>query len=123
MSMKNKSELRKRIDSFRYAFRGIAYMFGTQKNAWIHGIIAILVILSGIILSLNSFEWVLITFAIGFVFAAEAFNTAIETWVDKISPGSDEKAGRTKDMAAAAVLIAAITAAVIGLIIFVPKLL
>ena len=120
--MKNKSELQKRIDSFGYAFRGIFYIFRSQKNVWIHSIITVLVIIFGVSLGLSSLEWILIIFAIGFVFAAEAFNTAIETWVDKISPGYDKKAGKVKDAAAAAVLIAAITAAAIGIIIFAPKL-
>lgn len=67
-------------------------------------------------------EWIMIVFAIGFVFAAEAFNTAIEIWVDKLQPDFDPKAGRAKDLAAAAVLIAAISAATVGLIIFIPKI-
>jgi diacylglycerol kinase (ATP) len=64
----------------------------------------------------------LVIISIGLVFAAEAFNTAIELLVDKISPDYDEKAGLIKDVAAGAVLFTAIAAAAVGIIVFVPKL-
>ncbi len=88
----------------------------------IHVIIALLVIVAGLWLELSIAEWLFIVFAVGLVFSAELFNSAVEKLVDFISPGYDDRAGRIKDMAAGAVFIAAITAAVIGLLIFVPRL-
>ena len=81
------------------------------------------VIALGFLLNVSNFEWCLLIFAIGIVFTAELFNTAIEFLTDMISPGYDEKAGKVKDIAAAGVLIAAITSAIIGFIVFVPQLL
>lgn len=118
-----KDSFKRRIKSFAYAFSGIAWMMKTQINARIHAFITILVVILAIFLRINSLEWILIIFAIGFVFAAEALNTAIEIWVDKLQPEYNSKAGRAKDLAAAAVLIAAISAAIVGLIIFLPKIL
>ena len=117
-----KPELKKRVNSFRYAFRGIARVFHTQRNMQIHVIIALLVIVAGIWFQLRIAEWLFIVLAMGFVFSAEIFNSAVEELVNLVSPGYNEKAGRVKDMAAGAVLIAAITAAIIGLFIFVPHL-
>lgn len=117
-----KFSFRKRAKSFVYAFRGIGRVFKTQPNMQIHVIIVLLVIVAGIWLELSVPEWLFIVFAIGFVFSAEIFNSAIEKLVDIVSPGYDDRAGRIKDMAAGAVLIAAITAVVIGLLIFVPRL-
>ncbi len=117
-----KSELKKRAASFRYAFKGIALAFRTQRNMQIHVIIALLVIVAGIWVDLRVAEWLFLVFAIGFVLSAEIFNSATEALVDFISPDHNDKAGRIKDMAAGAVLVAAITAAIIGLLIFVPHL-
>lgn len=119
--MANKFSMIKRGHSFKYAFKGIIIVLKSQHNAWIHLAITVMVIIFGIIYPLTLTEWLLIIFAIGFVLVAEACNTAIEKLVDLVSPEHNDKAGQVKDMAAGAVLIAAITAAVIGLIIFVPK--
>jgi diacylglycerol kinase len=67
-------------------------------------------------------EWALAVFAIGLVLTAELFNTAVESLVDMISPDYSQKAGFTKDVAAGAVLIAAVVSAIIGCIIFIPKI-
>jgi diacylglycerol kinase (ATP) len=121
-AMKKNSFLRSRIASFKFAFQGIFFMFRTQKNAWIHLIATILVIALGFYFKLNKLEWCMIIFAIGLVISIEMINTAIETLTDLMSPEHHDKAGRVKDIAAGAVLIAAISAAVIGLIIFLPYL-
>lgn len=113
---------RKRLLSFRYAFRGIRYMLKTQHNAWIHLFAAFVVIFAGFWFSVSTTDWVLIVLAIGFVFTAETFNTAIELMVDKISPEYDNKAGIIKDVAAGAVLFSAIAAAVVGIIVFGTKM-
>ncbi|MFH2094725.1 MAG: diacylglycerol kinase family protein [Bacteroidota bacterium] len=110
----------KRGKSFGYAFRGIACMFATQHNSWIHAAVTLIVIAGAIWFRLTLTEWCLLALATGLVLAAEAFNTATEAMVNFISPDFNEKAGKIKDLGAAAVLIAAIFAAITGLIIFVP---
>ncbi len=119
----DKRTLKKRIRSFAFALHGLTYLFRTQPNAVIHFISMILVIVMGIFFNLNSIEWILVIFAIGLVISAEAFNTALEELVDLVSPEYHEKAGRVKDLAAGGVLVAAISAAIIGGIIFIPKIL
>jgi diacylglycerol kinase len=88
----------------------------------IHALAALLAIVAGFALSITAIEWCLIIGCIGLVFMAEVFNTAIETLTNLVSPEFNPLAGKTKDLAAGAVLIAAITAAVIGIIIFLPYL-
>lgn len=105
-----------------YAFRGLNFLFRGQPNAWIHLTAAIGVIIAGFLCHLSSIEWGVIIFAIGLVFSAELFNSAIEELVNKVSPEFHPLAGKVKDLAAGAVLVAAITAAIIGAIIFLPKL-
>ncbi|MBN1197936.1 MAG: diacylglycerol kinase family protein [Bacteroidales bacterium] len=114
--------MKKRLLSFRYAFQGLFHLFRGQPNAWIHLIAAIGVIIAGFLCGLSVTEWGFIIFAIGMVFAAELFNSAIEELVNKISPEHDLVAGKIKDLAAGAVLVAAISAAILGLLIFLPKL-
>jgi len=119
----NKSfSFRQRLRSFRYAFRGILFMAKTQHNFWIHLAIAVLVIVAGFLFCISLIEWVLVIFAIGLVLSAEAFNSAIEQLTDLISPDIHPRAGRVKDLAAGAVLLTAMAAALIGLLIFVPKI-
>lgn len=117
------SFLRLRLHSFLYAFKGIYLLFGTQINAKIELLVALFVLLLGFLFQLFWYEWALVLFAIGLVFAMEAANTAIEFLVDLVSPQHNEQAGKVKDLAAAAVLIAALTALLIGLLVFVPKFL
>ncbi len=118
----NKFSLKKRAKSFVYAFKGIGVFVITQHNVWIHLVAAILVIVFGFVFNVNFYEWCLLVFAIGFVLTAEIFNTTIEYFVDFVSPELNKKAGLIKDMAAGGVLISAITAAIIGIIIFLPKI-
>ena len=113
---------RKKGPGFRFAWSGILYFFKSQQNARIHAMIRLAVIVLGLWLELSHTEWLLVIFCIGMVFGAELFNTAIELLTDLVSPDYHPKAGKVKDVAAAAVLISAITSAVIGLIIFMPKL-
>ncbi len=114
--------LRKRIDSFKYAFAGIADLFKTQPNARIHLVAAILAILLGCFFSISTTEWCFLVFAISTVISAEAFNTALEHITDLVSPDYHELAGRTKDVAAAGVLIAAMGTVGIACFIFLPKI-
>lgn len=114
--------LRKRLKSFRFAFNGIRLLITREHNAWIHCFAAVCVITAGYIVGLTSTEWIAITITIGVVLAAEAVNSSIEALADLVSPGYNEAIKRTKDLAAGAVLILAIAAAIVGLIIFTPKL-
>lgn len=116
------TRFQKFIYSFGYAFKGLRSFFISTQNAWIHSAITVLVIIAGFAFHIAVIEWIAIVFAIGMVFTAEAFNTAVEEWVDSIRSEHDEKAGNVKDISAGAVLISAISAAVIGLLIFAPKI-
>jgi len=119
---KNQFSIKKRLVSFKYAVSGIIYLIKSQHNAWIHISAAIIVIAAGFYFSISIAEWILLTLTIGMVFSAEAFNTAIETIMNKISPDYDKTTGRIKDIAAGAVLITAIAALIVGGLIFGPKI-
>ncbi len=113
-----KFSVKKRLKSFEYAFQGIKSFFISTHNARIHLAISVMVIIAAIYFKISLIEWIAVVYAIGLVFTAEAFNTAVEEWVDSIQPDYDKKAGRVKDISAGAVLIASIVAAVIGILIF-----
>lgn len=115
--------LRKRLRSFRYAFHGIQFLIRHEHNAWIHCFAAICVVTAGCLTGLSVMEWIAVIFAIGMVLAAEAVNSSIEALADLVSPDYNEAIKRTKDLAAGAVLILAIAAAIVGLLIFIPKFL
>jgi len=111
-----------RVHAFRYAFAGWWYVLRSQRNAWIHVLSSILVILLGLWLRLSLRDWALIVIAIAIVWLAEFINTALEATLDLVSPEQNELARAGKDVGAAAVLIAAISAFVIGLLILGPPL-
>jgi len=118
----NKWDWNRRLKSFAYAFQGLFYMLKTQHNAWIHGLAAATVLFFSFYFRISQAEWMFVIIAIGFVFAAESVNTALEKLTDIVSPEKQVKAGHIKDLAAGTVLIAAITALIIGLIIFIPRI-
>lgn len=121
--MKNDEfSFRKRIRSFRYAFRGIGCLIRGEANARIHCFATVCVVAAGWLLELNRTEWMLVVFAIGSVWAGEAFNSSIEALCDRVSPEYDEAIKRSKDLAAGAVLLTAIAAAIIGSLVFIPKI-
>lgn len=111
-----------RVHSFRHAFRGWFYALRTQRNAWIHSVVATVVLILGIWLRLSSTDWAILILTIAMVFAAEFMNTAIEAVVDLASPESHPLAKIAKDVGAAAVLVAALAAILIGLLILGPPL-
>ena len=122
MENNNKTfSIKKRIKSFGYAIKGIKVLITTQHNAWIHLLATITVIIAGIILKITVREWFMIIIAVSLVWITEALNTAIEFMIDMIQPDYHPLAEKAKDIAAAAVLIASITAIVIGVIVFLPK--
>lgn len=114
------NELKKRIKSFGYAFKGIAKLIKKEHNAWIHCTAIVVVTLCGLHLGITPSEWCIVLLCFGMVLAAEGFNTAIEKLVDLVSPNFHPIAGDVKDIAAGAVLICAICAAIVGTIIFLP---
>ena len=113
-------ELKKRIKSFGYAFKGIASLVKKEHNAWIHCTAIVVVTLAGFYFDITHTEWCIVVICFGLVLAAEGFNTAIERLVDLVSPDYHPIAGDVKDVAAGAVLICAIAAAIVGMIVFIP---
>lgn len=121
VNMNPKQEYKKLINSFKYAIEGIISSFKTERNMKIHVFAMIVVIALGFFFRLDKVEWCFIIIAIASVISAELFNTAIETVVDMVSPERNPKAKLAKDIAAGAVLVVAICAAIIGFIVFGPK--
>lgn len=117
--MKDKKRL---VNSFKYALEGILTAFKTEQNMKIHFLIIILVIIFGIILKITKIEWIICIILFALVISLELINTAIENTVDLITTEKNPKAKIAKDVAAGAVLVSAIASAIIGLIIFVPKI-
>ncbi len=115
--------LRQRIKSFGFAFRGIFDLFRTETNARIHAAAAAVTTAAGFYFSISVTEWCLCVFAISSVLAAEAMNTGLEHLTDLVSPEYHVLAGKAKDAAAAAVLLTAAGAAIVGVLIFLPKIL
>lgn len=113
----------KRAQSFTHAFRGLRLFFMTTPNVWVHVLAAALVVLAGFYFEVSLFEWLALVLVIGFVFVAEAFNTAIEIDINLTSPEYHPYARDTKDVAAGAVLLAAFVALIVGLIVFLPRIL
>ncbi|NIJ51855.1 diacylglycerol kinase family protein [Dyadobacter arcticus] len=116
-------DILKALRSFRYAGVGIYNLFRYENNARIHFMACILVVIAGIFFQISSIEWALIVIQIALVLAAEAINTSIEKLADLVSPEYHPVIKIVKDTAAAAVLLLAISAVIIGVIIFIPKVL
>ncbi len=112
----------KRGKSFQHAIRGIFILIKTQHNMWLHLLAGAVAVFLGFFLHISEGEWLAIVLAISIVILAEAFNTAIEFDIDLTSPEEHPFARDTKDVAAGAVLLSAISAIVIGCIVFVPKI-
>ncbi len=117
--MKKKKSL---IYSFYYAGRGIISALKEERNLKIHIGIMLLVILVGFYFKISMAEWIICIILFGLVISLELVNTAIETTVDIAMPEKNEKAKIAKDVSAGAVLVAAIVSVIIGLMIFIPKI-
>lgn len=113
---------KKLINSFKYAFVGIFTALKKERNLKIHFSIMTLVIIFGFLLNIKRWEWFVCICLFGMVISAEMFNTAIEGIVDVIMPEKNDKAKFIKDVSAGAVLALAIAAFVIGILLFVPKI-
>lgn len=109
-------------NSFKYAFTGVATAYKTEQNLRIHTLMAILVIIFGFLFKISNLEWFVCLILIGLVLMAEFFNTALENIVDMITTDINPYAKNAKDMASSGVLAMAIISAIVGLIIFVPKI-
>lgn len=109
--------------SFQFAFDGFLYALQTQRNLRIQLIVAIVVITLSTFLPMNTIEWALLFLLIALVIVAEILNTAIEKTIDLIVTEYNPLAKTVKDLSAAAVLFIALTAVVVGLFIYLPKLL
>jgi undecaprenol kinase/diacylglycerol kinase (ATP) len=118
-----KFSLRRRLTSFIFAFNGIKILLKEEHNSRIHLFAALVAIASGFILKISVVDWIAITFSIGMVITVEVINTAIEKFADFIKPERHLAIKKIKDLSAAAVLISSITALIIGIIVFIPKIL
>ena len=112
-----------RLRSFGHAFRGLMLLLGTQPNARIHALATVLVLAAGALFGISPVEWALIALAVLCVWATEALNTAIEFLVDLVSPELHPLAAKAKDVAAGAVLVAAIGSLIVGILVFGPYIL
>jgi len=117
------SYLSARLRSFGHAFRGLKVLLQTQQNARIHAAATVLVLAAGALLRISPAEWALIAIAVVGVWATEALNTSIEFLVDLASPDLHPLAAKAKDVAAGAVLVAAIGSLVVGVLVFGPYVL
>ena len=111
------------IASFGYAFEGARYAFRTQRNLKLHCVITLLVIIAGALLRISLDQWTVLAVVVGLVFQTELTNTAVEAIVDRVSPEYHTLSKVAKDCSAAAVLVTAIAAVVVGALIFLPRIL
>lgn len=112
-----------RIKSFRFAGQGIYAFLSREHNAWIHVVATVAVIVLAFLTGLSRYEWLALVAAIALVWITEMINTCIEHIMDYLSTERKPEIGFIKDLAAGAVLVAALAALITGLLIFIPKLL
>ncbi len=111
-----------RVLAFKYALEGFRSAFREEPNIKLHIIVALLVIIAGFYFGISQAEWIVVIILIGFVISLEMTNTAIEAVVDSFTDTEHPAAKLAKDISAGAVLVAAISAAIVGIIIFLPYL-
>lgn len=116
------SYLNGRLRSFAHAFRGLKVLVQSQPNARIHVLATVLIAAAGALFRISSTEWALIALAVACVWMAEALNTSIEFLVDLASPDLHPLAAKAKDVAAGAVLVAAIGSLIAGVLVFGPHI-
>ena len=110
------------IGSFACAFKGLLVLVKEERNALIQLALLILAVVLGIVLKISKEDWLAVIIVSGFVVTSECFNTAIENLSDIVTREHDGRIKKVKDIAAGGVLIAAIAAAITGLLVFVPEL-
>ena len=114
--------IKRLTNSFKYAIDGLVYAFKYEQNIIVHSLVTILVIILGIFFKISYIEWLIIFLIIGLVIATELINTSIEATIDLVTKEKHPLAKVAKDTAAAAVMVFALIAIIIGLLIFVPKI-
>ena len=119
----NKFSLKSRIGSFKFAFNGLKLLIQNEHNSRIHLLAAFLATGTGLLLRINLSEWSILVIVIGLVFVSELFNSSLESLSDIVDNKWNGQIKKTKDFAAAAVLVSAIISAVTGGLIFIPKIL
>lgn len=122
MKKEKSFSLMARAQSFGFAFDGVLAFFRSEHNAILHSIATVAVIVLAILVPVSSNELILLIIAIAMVWMAELFNTAIEKIMNLLVPTRQPAVKLIKDLSAAAVLITAVAALVIGCIIFIPKI-
>ena len=118
-----KFSFRNRLRSFKYAFNGMWIMIKEEHNFRIHIFAAVCVIGAGLLFDISAIEWIAVFLVIGLVISLEIINSAIERLSDYVSPEKNNKIKAIKDLAAASVLVGAVVALIVGIIIFIPKIL
>lgn len=116
--MSQKFSIKKRLKSFKYAFNGLRILLKEEHNSRIHIAVALIVSILGFIFKISPVEWVSLVITIGLVIVMEIVNSAIENLCDFVSPEKNYIIKKVKDLSAAAVLLSAIVAIVVGVIIF-----
>ncbi len=110
------------IDSFRFAINGIIEAYKKEQTFYIVSIITLIVIIFGFVFKISSFEWIVIILLIGIVLSLELVNTSIEATIDLVTPKYHPLAKLAKDTVAGAVLVSSVVSIILGLIIFLPKI-
>ena len=122
MQKTRRFSLAKQLKSFEFALNGLRILIKEEHNSRIHLFATVGVLIAAFIFKLSTSEWIAVIFAIGFVFTIEIINSAIENIADFVSPEKHRLIGKVKDLASAGVLVSAVTAFIVGLIIFIPKI-
>ena len=117
-----KFSLKKRLKSFVYAFSGFKTLLKEEHNSRIHLIAAVCAVALSIVLQISTYEWIAVIVVIGFVFAMELVNTVVENIADYLTDGFDARIKKIKDLSTAATLMSAVVALVVGVVIFLPKI-
>lgn len=118
---KDNSFLTGRLKSVGFAVKGALKLITTEHSVMVQSSLAVLMIAAGFYFHIDRYEWMMQVFAFGLVLGIESLNTAVEKIADFIHPEYHEKIGFIKDIAAGAVMFAAVAAIAIGLLIYVPK--
>lgn len=111
------------VKSFPYAFNGLKTALKEEPNFKVHLLLAVVAIALGLFLKLSPIEWLILSTTIAFVVIMELVNTSLESIVNLVSPEIKDAAKKAKDVGAAAVLISAVFSIIVGLLLFLPKIL
>lgn len=119
--MAKSSRLSARIRPFGFAARGLVTLLQAEYNARVHALATVIAVSTGFILGIDRLEWVALVLTIAAVWSLEAVNTAIEALCDLVSPEQHPLVEKAKDVAAGAVLVAALAALIVAGLIFIPR--